>query len=67
MTRLEANRELVAKLLLLVEEYPDARFGQILRNAGFVRELRPVSPDVGVDWKNEFYLESKELLARVND
>lgn len=68
--RLEANRRLVEILSRLVESNPDQRFSQILRNNSFVRETRGVNAEsgvaMGVEWKNEFYLESTELLERVN-
>jgi hypothetical protein len=31
----------------------------------FVKEIRPVAPEKGLEWKNEFYLESEELLNRI--
>lgn len=69
LNRLLANRKLVHELNWLIENNPDQRFSQILRNYGFVGETRPISTDSGlygmVEWKNEFYLESDKLLERV--
>lgn len=69
MNRLETNRRLVEILNRLVENNPDLRFGQILRNSSFVRETRAVNPQSPasnhIDWRNEFYMESLELLERV--
>lgn len=64
-SRLEANRELVALLAELVEKRPTERFGQILRNCGFVREIRPINPEAGIPWQNEFYSEPQKILERV--
>ncbi len=63
-TRQEDNRVLVKKLERLIEVYPDQRFGQILFNYGFVSHDTPRSDGLIV-WKDEFYLESRELLRRV--
>jgi hypothetical protein len=69
MTRLEANRELLKILTEAVEKFPDGRFGQILSMLRMVTHTRPVSQKTAdsyqVEWKDEFYLESKELLTRV--
>ena len=62
-----ANIKLATLLGELVLKYPDQRFSQLLRNYMFVRERRPVSPESGVDWANEFYLESDELWKRVTE
>ena len=70
--RQDANRELVRLLSEWVEKYPDMRFGQILRNAGFVYE-DALSDYDHYDgeyhslfvWRDEFTLEPTELLKRV--
>jgi len=62
MERQEANRKLIRKLLTLVEEHPELRFGQILQSFYFVKPDTSVYP---FSWKDEFYLESKELVRRV--
>jgi hypothetical protein len=64
-TRLEANRELVKILSEIVEKENNQRFGQILRNYGFVREIRSVKPEAGIPWQNEFYSEPQKILERV--
>ena len=65
LSRLEANRQLVKILGEIVEQGNDLRFGQILRNYGFVREIRPVKPEAGIRWQNEFYSEPQKILERV--
>lgn len=65
LSRLEANRELVKILGEIVEKETDQRFSQILRNYGFVREIRPVKPEAGIPWQNEFYSEPQKILERV--
>jgi len=65
MTRLQANKKLLKILKELVINNPDQRFSQVLQNLGFVKPSRPVR-DLGmIEWQNEFYLESEELLKRV--
>ena len=49
--RLEANREIIAKLAELVEKNPDWRFHQLLQNAGVEKPL-----------KDQFYEESEQTL-----
>ncbi len=65
MTRLQANQRLMDILNRLVQSEPDSRFGQILRNYGFIKEVRPGKPDLCLDWQNEFYQEPEVVLARV--
>ena len=60
-----ANIKLASLLGELVLKYPDQRFSQLLRNYMFVRERRPVNPETGVDWANEFYMDSDDLWKRV--
>ena len=59
MNREQNNQHLIEILQYLVIKYPDQRFGQILRNYGFIQQE-------GHEWKNEFYLESDELYKRVS-
>lgn len=54
MTRLEANRLILAKLSKIAEEYPDWRFIQIMENSGLVG-------DVDARW----YEESEKTLKRI--
>lgn len=69
--RLECNRKLVRKLLNIVEEYPDLRFSQILQNFDFVTPVEVTEVGRGgrettsLVWRDEFYLESNELVKRV--
>ena len=49
--RLEANREIIAKLAELVEKNPDWRFHQLLQNAGVEKPL-----------EDQFYEESEQTL-----
>jgi len=63
MTRQEANREIVRRLSNWVEIYPDLRFSQVLYGAGVVKDH-----PVGINgWADDFYLESTELLKRMDD
>ena len=66
MTRLEANRAIIALLSAAVESSPDSRFGQILRNLEAIKQVigQPPAP---IHWANEFYLESEQLLKRIQD
>ena len=54
MTRLEANRKLIAKLAAIVEMQPDWRFHQILQNF-----------DITSRGCDQFYEESTETLANL--
>ena len=64
MTRLEANRELVAILAEAVEEYPDLRFGQLLLSLDV--NQRFIDHDTDHIWTiDEVYKESENLLERV--
>ena len=65
MSRLESNRRLVEILNRLVENNPDQRFSQILRNYGFIKEERPARPEMCISVQNEFYVESDKILERV--
>ena len=65
MTRLESNRRLVEILNRLVENNPDQRFSQLLRNYGFIKEERPTRPEMCISVQNEFYVESDKILERV--
>ncbi|KKN98444.1 hypothetical protein LCGC14_0145460 [marine sediment metagenome] len=72
MKRQEANKLLAKMLSELVDKNPDLRFGQILRNFGFVYEtsvkINPQLPAIETEtvyWKDEFYLESEDLAKRI--
>lgn len=64
MDRQTANLKLVEVLTKLIEKNPDQRFGQLLRNYGFILETDVLSH---VLWVNEFNLEPDVLLTRVKD
>lgn len=63
--RYEANLKLLFKLSELIQKYPELRFSQILNVHGFTRTIRPTALEVGTDWRNDFYLESEDLLERI--
>lgn len=65
MTRLEANKEILARLKLALKKEPDLRFGQLLRNLGIVREMRLPMVNAPL-WMNGFNLESTEILAEMD-
>jgi hypothetical protein len=68
--RFRYNLLLAVKLLLLVLRNPHLRFGQILVVFEYVKHTRPVRQETAdahrVEWKDEFYLEPKELSERVS-
>lgn len=63
--RADANFELLGILSQHLVENPQIRFGQALRNLGFVKE----SIGMGGDsiWRDEFSVEPTELLKRVKE
>jgi hypothetical protein len=61
MTRLEANREILALLNDHIEKYPDERFSQILQNI----KVNICYRDYAIFLEDEFYLESEKLLERI--
>lgn len=62
MTRLEANREILALLNDHIEKYPDERFSQILQN---IKVNICYCDDELMMIQDEFYLESEKLLERI--
>lgn len=62
MSRLEANRRILENLILLVELYPDTRFGQLLINTGVVDQRFDGRHLVTRD---PFHEESSVALARL--
>lgn len=68
--RQEANHELIEILTAQVKARPSERFGQILRNCGFIKENMKFHetgnfyPD---GWSNEFNTEPQEILKRVKE
>jgi hypothetical protein len=71
VTRLEANRQILEILSKEIELQPDIRFTQLLQNLGIVKFSLQIPPGSG-GWnptfaiEDEFYLESEELLKRLN-
>ena len=57
------NLELASILLNAINAQPTARFSQLLSNLGIVTEVSKDGLVVG--WKDEFYTEPAEILARV--
>lgn len=68
-SRLKYNRAILGLLAKEIEANPEVRFSQILRNLLIVKETRPIEAERGVEhginWDNEFYLESEALLIRI--
>lgn len=52
---------------MLVEKYPDQRFGQIMRNYGVISQYKPPKEELVLPplWQNDFYLESFDTLRRM--
>jgi len=71
MQRIDANRQLVYLLSALIEQNPEQRFSQILRNYEFIaEEFVQLSEDGGAPWSanmwsNEFSAEGADVLKRV--
>lgn len=63
--RLESNKQLIQILSILVNENPSMRFSQILSNFSFIRRYDSINGYYS--WIDEYYLESKDLLERVNN
>lgn len=63
--RQSANFELVKKLSELVIAYPDLRFGQILVNFGFIKQIVDHYDDSIVITEDPFKEESVDTLKRV--
>ena len=70
VTRQTANRAIILKIARYIEENPDQRFGQILRNIGVIIDFqRPPRTPEGwneVEWMNHFNEESDKMLERMN-
>ena len=65
--RQKANFELVNKLSKLVIAYPDQRFGQILVNFGFIKQIIDHYDDNIVLTEDPFNEESVDTLKRVKN
>lgn len=63
--RYEATKELVIILGTLVVKHPTQRFGQLLRNYGFIQDGVMDSTGEMHHWANEFYTEPQLVLDRV--
>ena len=66
MTRQETNIALVKTLEMLIEKYPDMRFGQILFNFGFIDHIYDKICNVTII-KDPFSEEPAETLKRVKE
>ena len=66
MNRQETNIVLVKTLEMLIEKYPDMRFGQILFNFGFIDYIHDKVCDA-ITIKDPFYEEPTETLKRVKE
>jgi hypothetical protein len=67
MNRRAANRAILDYIYLEIEENPDLRFSQILRNLGVVKERRSKIDGLPYAWENEFHLEPWIVLDRMID
>lgn len=59
MTRQEANKKILEKLAIMVEKYPDWRFGQLLVNCDL---LEIIKPGIVAD---PFHEESEQTLKNI--
>jgi hypothetical protein len=66
MNRQETNIVLVKTLEMLIEKYPDMRFGQILFNFGFIDHMYDKIFNVTII-KDPFSEEPTETLKRVKE
>ena len=64
MTRKEANMEIVRLLVNYINDNPDQRFGQILRNVGVVVDYWN-EQEMKKDWMNHFNEEPQAMLDRM--
>lgn len=66
--RIQANKLLLEQLSVMVNQFPDLRFSQILANFGFVKTVRDFEHNgnsLNPSWADEYHLEPTELLKRV--
>jgi hypothetical protein len=63
MTRINANRAIIAILLTYVEKHPQLRFSQLMQMLGVVEG----EGEHTMLWHNDFYLEPEELLRRIKN
>lgn len=66
MTRKEANLQILARITKYINQYPDMRFGQALRNLGVIVD---VSDPIGGEpkWMNHFMEEPTSMIKRMNE
>lgn len=64
MTRKNANMEILRLIAMEVNQHPDLRFGQILRNMDVIIEAREAHSGF---WENTFYEEPHITLERMID
>ena len=70
MTRQEANRAILLELTVLVEKYPDIRFGQLLVNSDLIQEeecLLDGERVTIIDGIDPFYEEPQLMLKRIQN
>ena len=70
MTRQEANRVILLELTVLVEKYPDLRFGQLLINSEIIQEeecLLDGERAIIIDGIDPFYEEPQLMLKRMQN
>jgi hypothetical protein len=59
VSRQDANKEIAHRLLAMAEKHPHLRFGQLLLLSSIIKAEEG-------KWKNEFFVESLEILNRMN-
>ena len=67
MNRQETNTVLLKTLEMLIEKYPDMRFGQILFNFGFIEPDHMDTKKGGWLIKDPFYEEPETTFDRVKE
>lgn len=69
MTRKEANMEIIRLLVNYINQHPDQRWGQVLRNTGCVQDftMLPYKPTEMplMFWKREMMEEPIQILERM--
>ena len=66
MTRQQANLKIMALLYKAVVDFPDWRFGQLLRNLDIVGEVRD-DQGTPTGWRNSFNDESEYTLKQLEN
>ena len=65
MTCQEANRDIVMILIEEIENQPNTRFSQLMRNIGVVQQITLADGSGKCVWTDEFNMESDSLLKRI--